>query len=436
MATEAPAIYFSRLTLSGWRQFESIDIELHPSLTVLTGANGSGKSTLLNVFSQHFGYQRPYLATPRRDQASGSYKYFAGIFEWLKDAMKPSQANAFRAGEITYSNGVRAGAEIPNQGGVAYNLTLVGPQSVAGFHVPSHRQMPVYRQVTNIPTQAMLPQQAYDGFNAEMSTLFTGGHTGLSPTYRIKEALLSMAVFGPGSKYVERNEVVISAFEGYINILKEILPAELGFEDISIRTPDVVLVTKSGEFLIDAASGGVMSLVDLAWQIHMFSLRSGGRSFVVTIDEPENHLHPAMQRTLMANLVKTFPKVQFIVATHSPFIVSSLRDASVYVLRYQDKAAPGEAGEVASSATAQSRFVSSLRLDSVNLAGTASHILRDVLGLPTTFPAWAQETLDQVVQKYRGRPFDATLLREVREELEGGGFGELYPDAISSLTKP
>ena len=120
-----------------------------------------------------------------------------------------------------------------------------------------------------------------------------------------------------------------------------------------------------------------MALVDLAWQIYMFSLRVS--SFVVTIDEPENHLHPSMQRKLMGNLIKTFPKVQFIVATHSPFIVSAVRDARVYVLKHEDR--PDDR-TIANLPPKQTRFVSSLRLDSVNRAGTASQILRDVLGLP------------------------------------------------------
>jgi predicted ATPase len=34
---------FKRLKIDGWRQFQSIDIELHPRLTIITGANGAGK---------------------------------------------------------------------------------------------------------------------------------------------------------------------------------------------------------------------------------------------------------------------------------------------------------------------------------------------------------------------------------------------------------
>ena len=33
-------------------------------------------------------------------------------------------------------------------------------------------------------------------------------------------------------------------------------------------------------------------------------------SFVAIIDEPENHLHPELQRNFLGNLIKAFPNVQ------------------------------------------------------------------------------------------------------------------------------
>jgi hypothetical protein len=421
---------FVNLRIEGWRQFGAIDIELHPQLTVITGTNGAGKSTLLNIFSGHFGYHRQLLATPLRE-SSGGYRYMTGVVEFLRKAFSNSQPNMNTVGDLTYTNGTRAMAQVPAAGTVQYSLSLSNQQPVQGFHVPSHRRMPTYQTVGNIPTQPMLPEQAYNHFNSEMTSAYQGSHTGLSSTYRIKEALLSMAVFGPGTQYVQRNDVLLKTFEGFSETLRQLLPEEIGFIEISIRSPDVVLVTRSGEFLIDAASGGLMVLVDLAWQIYMFSLKEP--SFVVTIDEPENHLHPSMQRTLMSNLIRAFPRVQFIVATHSPFIVSALRDARVYVLQYDEHVSPNPS---TNAVPMQTRFISSVRLDSVNRAGTASQILRDVLGLPTTYPEWVFQGIDTIIKRYQGRPFNENLLTSLRKDLHESGYGDLYPDALSALAKP
>lgn len=55
---------------------------------------------------------------------------------------------------------------------------------------------------------------------------------------------------------------------------------------------------------------------------------------VVLIDEPEAHLHIEMQKRVMPILTDFFPNVQFIVATHSPFILNSLSDAVIYDLAH------------------------------------------------------------------------------------------------------
>jgi predicted ATPase len=47
-------LIFKKLIISDWKQFEQIDIDFHPQLTVMTGANGSGKTTIITMLSRHF----------------------------------------------------------------------------------------------------------------------------------------------------------------------------------------------------------------------------------------------------------------------------------------------------------------------------------------------------------------------------------------------
>lgn len=48
-------------------------------------------------------------------------------------------------------------------------------------------------------------------------------------------------------------------------------------------------------------------------------------SGIVLIDEIDMHLHPLWQRHIVSDLMRCFPKIQFIATTHSPFIVQSLK---------------------------------------------------------------------------------------------------------------
>jgi predicted ATP-binding protein involved in virulence len=52
----------------------------------------------------------------------------------------------------------------------------------------------------------------------------------------------------------------------------------------------------------------------------------------VVIDEVDAHLHPSLQRKVLPFFSELFPKIQFIVSTHSPFVISSESDSVVYDL--------------------------------------------------------------------------------------------------------
>lgn len=53
---------------------------------------------------------------------------------------------------------------------------------------------------------------------------------------------------------------------------------------------------------------------------------------IVLIDEIETHLHIDLQKKIMPLLTTFFPKIQFIVTTHSPFVLGSISNAVIYDL--------------------------------------------------------------------------------------------------------
>jgi energy-coupling factor transporter ATP-binding protein EcfA2 len=418
---------FKHLQLAGWRQFQQVDIELHPRLTVLTGANGAGKTTLLNIFAQHFGWSSQYLATPQQTD-KGIYKYVTGILEKLLEAARAA-SRPVQVGSIKYLDGSSAKLRLPVETGIQYTLDFEGMQGVPGLHVGSHSEMPHYQRVASIPSNVIEPQQAYDIYNQVVIQHHQGSYPQYSTTYRLKEALISMATFGAGNEYVQKHPAALSAYIGFIEVLKKVIPPSIGFLNLSIRTPDVVLITESGEFLIDAASGGVLTLIDLAWRIYMYSV--GKANFVVTIDEPENHLHPSMQRLLLPSFLKAFPSVQFIVATHSPFMVSAVKDSNVYALQFRDREGRASAKEPPDPSV--KRAVISIKLDTINKASDAAHILREVLGVEATVPEWVEADVAAIVDKYRDKQLTETLLNELRNDLKNLGYSDLYPAAVSRL---
>jgi predicted ATP-binding protein involved in virulence len=53
---------------------------------------------------------------------------------------------------------------------------------------------------------------------------------------------------------------------------------------------------------------------------------------VIMIDELDLHLHPNWQRHVIKDLRNAFPKLQFIITTHSPFIVQSVKAEELIIL--------------------------------------------------------------------------------------------------------
>ncbi len=154
----------------------------------------------------------------------------------------------------------------------------------------------------------------------------------------------------------------------------------------------------------DRLSDGQRSLVvlaaDLAWRAAQLNPHHGKDApqritGVVLIDEIELHLHPSWQRRVIGDLIKAFPKVQFILTTHSPQVI----------------------------ATAQPQWLRVLHPDHIGLVGythgkDTNAILREVMNVPER-PAWMEQRLSQLEELLEeGELTDArTLLEEIRSNV-------------------
>lgn len=414
---------FKRLNISGWRQFEDIDISFHPHLTVLTGANGAGKTTILNLLSRSIGWTPEFVSSYKKDKL-GVARYFNGLKSFGKGFFFNNKAVSEnvndKLGELEFQDGTIADLLLPREiEGGTYSVITKGGKREKGVYIHSHRPIFPYRAVRTISTEIATRNQIFQKYN-EFNRSFVfdtfRDPDRMSATALIKETIASLAIFGYGNQNVIPNESARKLFEGYIEILKIVLPPKLGFESISVVVPEVMLCTKTGNFPIDAVSGGISSIIDITWQLYMFA--DTKESFVAIIDEPENHLHPELQRTFLGNLIKAFPNVQFIVATHNPFMITAEKNSNVFVLNYNEH-----------------HKVYSTKLDYVNRAGSSNAILREVLGIESTMPVWAEETLDSIIDKYSNGNLTPEVLLNLRKELAEIGLDEYIPLSISRVVE-
>lgn len=158
-------------------------------------------------------------------------------------------------------------------------------------------------------------------------------------------------------------------------------------------------VTKEGLILFDlhgqkvatvSLSDGYRSVIALAGDLIWRLLQTfpdlddpTQASGVVLIDELDIHLHPVWQRQIAGWLQKTFPNLQFIVATHSPFIAIGA-GAEALTLRFHTDAENGQ--------------VRIERVEDISIYDVDQALRSSAFGLISTYSPATQEKIDQYHQ--------------------------------------
>jgi predicted ATP-binding protein involved in virulence len=83
-------------------------------------------------------------------------------------------------------------------------------------------------------------------------------------------------------------------------------------------------------------SAGYRAIFDVYAELIMrteyFKVMPRDLTGVVLIDEIDSHLHVSLQRLILPFFTNSFPNIQFIVTTHSPFVLMSTPDTMVFDL--------------------------------------------------------------------------------------------------------
>jgi energy-coupling factor transporter ATP-binding protein EcfA2 len=246
------------------------------------------------------------------------------------------------------------------------------------------------------------PFRRLSGHSPEAASLQSGGSSSELVTLFREDASLSEGVAALRKINYQRLEKKKGAEEleqGSLALLNDgLLPGDVKVEGIDSE----VLWVRSKEGVrlkLDAISDGYRVTVALVLDI----LRQMGRFFpdfhieykdgrpfvpysgVILLDEAELHLHVSWQQRIGFWLKEHFPKIQFLVTTHSPFICQAADPGGLIRLR----PAPEEPAAEQLSEEEYNRVVND---------GADSAVITSLFGLETPYSAVADERRDRISQ--------------------------------------
>lgn len=139
---------------------------------------------------------------------------------------------------------------------------------------------------------------------------------------------------------LKENEKRVSSigkwFAGIEKIFRDLFEDQDLHLDFDSDNYKFYFITKGKRFKFTELSAGYSAALDIISDL-IFKMQDNGKLVdvydkegIVLIDEVETHLHLELQRQILPLLTSVFPNIQFIVSTHSPFVLNSVKNAVAY----------------------------------------------------------------------------------------------------------
>lgn len=156
--------------------------------------------------------------------------------------------------------------------------------------------------------------------------------------------LKTTQAFAQAKNDTERANEIADWFSRFEDILRELFEDESLNLVFNIDTFKFTIQLKNREpFDFNSMSMGYAAVFDIIGDLimRMEAQKNYNLEGLVLIDEIETHLHVELQKKIMPILMKLFPNIQFVLTSHSPFILNSTPDTVVYDLENQTLAENG-----------------------------------------------------------------------------------------------
>lgn len=353
-------VYLRSVYLSNYRKYIAQRIDLKKGTNIIIGNNGAGKTSVLSGMATSLSNFQCAL--------SGKLDFTLSDDE--------SRLSIYKHGEATYDVSRNFPIELVSAIHAYHSTFLLSQVKEQPNRIVDMQALPSTKDIlegsNNLP---LLSFQKFDrewklpaskkGTEVVIKTGLTeriDGYINCLNGDGVEDSIQKWCLKMSLLEYERRSEVKeFRTFQNIIRNFMQMMEEKEEFCEVRYSTDfsGLVYETSDGITPLSELSTGYKALLSMVMELAYRSVLlnpdtddSKEISGIVLIDEIDAHLHPKWQWKVINVLENIFPRVQFIVATYSPMIISSAKNANIIVLDdeigvdYLDSAYGYSAGDV------------------------------------------------------------------------------------------
>lgn len=289
------ATFLTGIHINKVRHLENIDIPLSANTRknlILTGKNGSGKTSTLEALADALESIEPTSALSRLKKASNILGNKEGICQ--------STLSCDFSGNL-------------------HTKYVSGQFVLARFNDTRKIHIRVSKNIEKV----------------ELKSVYSLVDSPAKELGKYMASLKATQAFAKNDGKQQRAQEIETWFQRIENILRTIYSDDSLKLHFDIETFQFSILMDNREpFDFNTMSAGYAAVFDIIGDL-MMRMESQHRydlEGIVLIDEIETHLHVELQKQIVPILTELFPNIQFIMTTHSPFILNSASNAVIYDL--------------------------------------------------------------------------------------------------------
>lgn len=313
-----------RIKIENLKSIESFEFTCNENINVFLGLNGAGKSTILQAISYCLSW---YIARIKSTKSNGNIIGDKDIRLGASEAILSIEIN----NDISWTlikQKKYSKLKTSNKSNFTELTSYIESLLIDGMpkFLPVIAFYGVNRVVSEIPSR-FKSKHELDVFSTYNDSLSAGANfRSFFEWFKEREDLENERYRNDSS--FEKDNQLEAVRKAIITILPQ-------YKDIRIqRNPREIIVTKDDKkFNIEQLSDGekcyITLIGDIARRLAIANPLSDNPlsgEGIILIDEIELHLHPSWQTEVVSKLRSTFPNCQFFITTHSPLVVSEIRN--------------------------------------------------------------------------------------------------------------